>query len=159
MYNIQPHIQIGIGNFSVTNKLLWYNRIEPFFVFNSVRRASLLLVLLVGNNVVELEGVVTLGGGDNSDPVSELLLLQVLLGQVLEVLAGELSGRDNGDNITVGGDLDVLTKLVGSALDLDSLSEELLERGNVEDAVGGGSLAVNGVLVSLLSLLYVSEGS
>lgn len=138
----------------VTNKLLWYNRIEPFFWKHSFRiRTSLLVVLLVGNNVVELKSVVTLGGRDNSDPVSELLLLEVLLGKVLEVLTGELGRRDNGDNVAVGGDLDVLTKLVGSALDLDSLGEELLERRDVENAVGGGSLAVNGVLVCLLSLL------
>ena len=47
-------------------------------------RAHLLLVLLLAvlDDVVEAELVDTLGGGDNADPVTELLLLEVLLGPV-----------------------------------------------------------------------------
>ena len=48
--------------------------------------ASLLLILLslVVDNVVEAELVNTLGGGDDAEPVTELLLLEVLLGAVVE---------------------------------------------------------------------------
>lgn len=46
--------------------------------------AHLLLILLslVVDDVVEAELVDTLGGGDDADPVTELLLLEVLLGPV-----------------------------------------------------------------------------
>ena len=47
-------------------------------------RSNLLLILLtlVVDDVVEAELVDTLGGGDNAEPVTELLLLEVLLGAV-----------------------------------------------------------------------------
>lgn len=46
--------------------------------------AHLLLILLslVVDDVVEAELVDTLGGGDDTEPVTELLLLEVLLGPV-----------------------------------------------------------------------------
>lgn len=46
--------------------------------------AHLLLILLslVVDDVVEAELVDTLGGGDDAEPVTELLLLEVLLGPV-----------------------------------------------------------------------------
>ena len=48
------------------------------------RRSNLLLILLtlVVDDVVEAELVDTLGGGDDAQPVTELLLLEELLGPV-----------------------------------------------------------------------------
>lgn len=46
------------------------------------RNLLLLLVALLVDDVVEAELVDTLGGGDNAEPVTELLLLEVLLGPV-----------------------------------------------------------------------------
>lgn len=47
-------------------------------------RSNLLLILLalVVDDVVEAELVDTLGGGDDTEPVTELLLLEVLLGAI-----------------------------------------------------------------------------
>lgn len=44
----------------------------------------LILLSLVVDDVVEAELVNTLGGGDDAEPVTELLLLEVLLGAVVE---------------------------------------------------------------------------
>jgi hypothetical protein len=51
---------------------------------NMSRTTHLLLILLslVVDDVVEAELVDTLGGGDDAEPVTELLLLEVLLGPV-----------------------------------------------------------------------------
>ena len=46
------------------------------------RNLLLLLVALLVDDVVEAELVDTLGGGDDTEPVTELLLLEVLLGPV-----------------------------------------------------------------------------
>ena len=54
----------------------------PFHLSNFPRARNLLLILisLLGSDVVEAELVDALGGGDNAKPVTELLLLEVLLG-------------------------------------------------------------------------------
>lgn len=78
-------------------------------------------------DIVELEGVDSLAGGDDSKPVSELVLLQELLGEILEVSAGEGGVGDNKDLALVPGDLDSLTKVSSSSVDLDSVVQELFE--------------------------------
>lgn len=64
--------------------------------------------------------------------------------QVLEVAAGQVVVRDNLDlalaNLLDG---DVVTEVVGAALDLDAVLEELLEGGDVEDLVASGLLSVD----------------
>lgn len=67
--------------------------------------------------------------------------------QVLEVTTGEL---------VVGGDLDlaltllldnnVVAEVVGAALNLDTVLEELLEGGDIEDLVAGRLRSINDVL-------------
>lgn len=52
-------------------------------------RHLVLSLLLVVRDVEELDLVALLGGGDDTEPVTELLLAEVLLGQVLEVALGE----------------------------------------------------------------------
>lgn len=47
-------------------------------------RLFLILLSLVVDDVVEAELVDTLGGGDDTEPVTELLLLEVLLGAELK---------------------------------------------------------------------------
>lgn len=51
----------------------------------SRERTDLLVILLslVVDDVVEAELIDTLGGGDDTEPVTELLLLQVLLGAIV----------------------------------------------------------------------------
>ncbi len=55
-----------------------------------MRKTRLVLsLLLVVRDVEELDLVTLLGGGNDTEPVTELLLAQMLLGQVLEVALGE----------------------------------------------------------------------
>lgn len=53
------------------------------------------LIALVVNNVEELELVDAARGGDNAEPVTELLLLEELLGAGKELLAHGPRGRES----------------------------------------------------------------
>ena len=106
---------------------------------NQAIRLVLLLLTLLTNNVEELEGVLALVGGDDTEPVTELLLLEELLGQVLEVATGELLvGNDLDATIAEVGDVDLLAEVAGEAVNLDALLEESGEGRGVEDAVVHG---------------------
>lgn len=138
------------------------------------KRSNLLLILLtlVVDDVVEAELVDTLGGGDDAQPVTELLLLEELLGpveqftlvsilsrslflegrrgnvQVLEVTTRERNVSDNLDlAITRLGDVDLVTEVTDTALDLDAVVEELLEGRDVEDLVARGLRSVDDELI------------
>lgn len=114
-------------------------------------RLLVVLVSLVVDNVEELELVDALGGGDDAEPVTELLLLEELLGQVLEVAARELVvGNDLNLALALLLDNNVVAEVVGAALDLDALLEELLKGGDVENLVGGGLGGVDDVLQAAL---------
>lgn len=114
-------------------------------------RLLVVLVSLVVDDVEELELVDAARGGDDAEPVAELLLLEELLGQVLEVAAREVVvGNDLDLALALLLDDDVVAEVVGAALDLDALLEELLERGDVEDLVGGGLRSVDDELLGLL---------
>lgn len=64
--------------------------------------------------------------------------------QVLEVAARQLVvGNDLDLAITLLLDDDVVAQVVGAALDLDAVLEELLEGGDVEDLVVGGLRSVD----------------
>ena len=58
--------------------------LSSFFAHLVWKRSNLLLILLtlVVDDVVEAELADTLGGGDDAQPVTELLLLEELLGPV-----------------------------------------------------------------------------
>jgi hypothetical protein len=146
--------------------------------WSKIEGANLLLILLslVVNDVVEAELVDTLGGGDDAEPVTELLLLEVLLGpvermwsagcrmpklhrkensQVLEVATGEGDVSNDLDLALASlGDDDVVTEVADTALDLDAVVEELLEGGDVEDLVARGLRSVDDELRSSVSVLY-----
>merc|ERR1712080_654703 len=124
---------------------------------NQARRLVLLLLTLLANDVEELEGVLALVGGDDAEPVTELLLLEELLGQVLDVAAGELLVGDNLDAaVAEVGDVDALAEVAGEAVDLDALLQEGGEGGGVEDAVVHG---LGGVDDELLGDLRVLPGA
>ena len=141
-----------------------------------------ILIRLVVDNVEEAELVDTLGGGNDAEQVTELLLLEELLSttiavsaihpnmtqphlplggglrkyiQVLQVAAGELLVRNHLDlAIALLADLDGVAKVTGAALDLDAVVEELLESLDVEDLVVDGLRAVDDELLGdLLALL------
>ena len=115
----------------------------------------LLLVSTRGADLEVAELVGVLRRGDDVKEITELLLLQVLLGEVLEISLGE---RKLGSDVNLGlvtGDGNLLTEVAGLAVDLDSIVEELLEGRNIEYFVlnrGGtidGELG-NGLLAGLL---------
>jgi len=85
--------------------------------------------VIIVDHVVELELVDAPRCGHNTEPVTELHLLQVLFGQVLQVAARKLDMRDDLDLALVGQllDLDRVAEVAGAALDLDLLVEELFE--------------------------------
>lgn len=126
----------------------------------------LILVGLVVDDVEEAKLVDTLGGGDDAEPVTELLLLKELLGpvvvphwlafmpstlilvvvylQVLEVATRELLvGDDLNLAVTLLGDLDGVAEVAGAAINLDAVVKELLEGGDIEDLVAHGLRGVD----------------
>ncbi len=143
-----------------------------------VNNLLLILLGLVVDDVEEAELVNTLGGGDDTEPVTELLLLEELLGtermlvmrsvvmghghatprrwyiQILEVSARELLVSDNLDLALANlRDLDDVTKVTGAAVNLDLVLEELLESGDVEDLVRRWLGSVDDELLGDLGLL------
>lgn len=144
-------------------------------------RLLVIVLLSVVHDVEEAELVNALGGGDDTEPVTELLLLEELLGtttkymsvssysnvllihtkltgpnsQVLQVATRELLVSNNLNLLTTDlGDGDVVAKVTSAALDLDALVQELLKGGNVEDLVVDGLRSVDDELLGdLLTLL------
>ncbi|KAH3666934.1 hypothetical protein OGAPHI_003384 [Ogataea philodendri] len=110
-------------------------------------------------NTVELQLVLVLLHRNESDPVSDLVLLEVSLGKVLEVLSGELGG---GHNNNLGGTLlrnsDVGTEVTKVSVNLDVLDKVLDVGGWVENTVLGWAGAVNGELLGdFLGLLGLNS--
>jgi ribosomal RNA-processing protein 12 len=120
---------------------------------NYSMRRDLFLVLLLSLNRVESQLVRTLLDGDESDPVSDLVLLQVLLSQVLQVLTREFGGGDNSNNVTGLLNDNVVTQVTDNTLNFDLVVQELDVRSWVKDTVLSWSGNVDSVLVSGLSLL------
>ena len=81
-----------------------------FFVLVNVEVTELIRILSRGNDVHE---------------ITQLVLLQELLGQVLEVTLAEVDVSDNSDFTTVTLDFDGLTELSGFAVDLELVMEEI----------------------------------
>ena len=83
-------------------------------------------------------------GSNNAEPVTDLLLLQVALRQVLEVPLGEGGAVGRNQKGGVGlGDGDGVAEVVRLAVDLDLGDEVLLELLNLHDAVIDRSRAVD----------------
>lgn len=113
------------------------------------------LLLVRQDKVEESKLVDVLRGSDNTKPVSERVLLQESLGEVLDVLAGELGVRDNLDLVAISGHLNSVTEVASSVVDLDVFNKELLEGGHVDDFIVGVGRSVNDELLSLLLLLLL----
>merc|ERR1719158_165505 len=114
----------------------------------------LLIILVVDLEVSEL--VAVLGGSNHAEPVPQIVLLQVLLGQVLEVPLGEGSGGGEAELVLLPHEGHLLAKVVGLASDLDPLVQVLLEVLAVHDAILHGVGAVDGELEGQLVLLAAS---
>lgn len=119
----------------------------------------LILIITLVNDVEELKLIDTLGGSDNTEPVPELVLLQELLGQVLKVATRKWDMRNNDDlPLTLLGDLNRVTKVTNTIVDLDPVMQEFLECGYVEDLIGGRLGSIDSERLSRLGLLLASSG-
>lgn len=114
----------------------------------SAKRGNLLLIgLLVLVDLEVAQRVSIVRSRDDTQKVLELVLLQVLLGEVLEVTLGEwdLRGQDELGTLTL--DRDVVTQLTGLAIDLDTVVQELFVTGSVKHVVRGRDGKVDDKLV------------
>merc|ERR1719167_1393675 len=99
------------------------------------------LFFIVGLIIVDLEVSQLIGipgGGDNTKPISKIVLLQVFLCQILEV---PLREGKIGRQIDLGlGSLqnDIITEVASLTTDLDPLLQILLEIGTIHDAILNG---------------------
>lgn len=82
------------------------------------------IVLVVNVEVAELVG--GLVHRNHTQPITEGLLLQVLLGQILQVLLGECHVGLDGDHVAIKGNLDLVGQLASTATDLDAVDQVLL---------------------------------
>lgn len=119
----------------------------------SEETTTCLLLLVLGITAADLEVaelVRVLVVGDDVQEIAELLLLQVLLGQVLDVALGERKLSSDVNLGLVAGHSDLAAELASLAVDLDLVVQELLESGRVEDLVLNGLPAVDGELGNAL---------
>ena len=153
---------------------------------SSINHLVLIFLRIVVYNVEESQLINTLGSGDNSEPVSQLLLLEELLcpvqsissafisliyiflqseemvvySQVLEISARELCVRNNLDlSIANLGDLDGISEVSNTAINLDLVLKELLEGGDVEDLVASGLRSVDDELSFLSAPILLHTSS
>lgn len=88
------------------------------------------------------------------EPVTELVLLEETLGQVLGVLTAEGDVGGDGDLVTRGNNVDLVLELTSTAINLDVLLEVLGEVADLDDlSLGVGGRDVKDDLLSLLSTL------
>jgi hypothetical protein len=114
----------------------------------------IILFCIISHHVEESKLVHALACGDNPQPVSKLLLLQKLLGpavnvsylsintlkasnlQILQIPPGEISVSYDLDlSVSDLRDLDNITKISRSAINLDFVVQELFESRDVEDLI------------------------
>jgi hypothetical protein len=82
--HIQPRTGYAVPAYS-SHSITFFVETGPsysssFLYSSRARNLLLILISLLSGDVVEAELVNALGGGDNAKPVTELLLLEVLLG-------------------------------------------------------------------------------
>jgi len=105
-----------------------------------------IIIFIVRLLVVDLEVselIAVLGVGNHTKPVSKVILLQVLLGEILEVPLGERNVRGEGNLGLLPLHVELLAKVAGLASNLDTLLEVLLKVSTVHDAILDGVGAIN----------------
>jgi hypothetical protein len=85
---------------------------------------------------------------DVPNPITQLVLLEELFGQILDVSFRQVDARVDGYGlVAITSDLDAVPELSGASVDLDAVVEEFLEGGTVENAVTGRFREVDDELV------------
>merc|ERR1719228_1604128 len=133
----------GLSNDSVKQKLL--DLLVVLF---------LLVVVVVDLEVSQLIAVLCVG--NHTQPVPQVVFLQVLLGEVLKVALGEGGGGGDSNLVLLPDEGDLLAEVVGFATHLDPLAQVLLEVLAVHDAVLDRVGAVDGELQGQLVLVAAS---
>lgn len=90
------------------------------------RLFGVFLVIIVGADSEVTQLVEVLVVGDDADPIAKAVLLQVLLGQVLQVTLGEVHVGVDVDLHLLALDGDVVSQVSGLAVDLEAFLQELL---------------------------------
>ena len=101
-----------------------------------------------------------LAGCNDSKVITELLLLQVSLRQILELTLGEFEfcGTSDRQLCSVSGDDDVVGSQCPSlASDLDMIMEVFLEKSNIQNLIVHWLCAVNDKLNNVLLSLDLDE--
>jgi len=120
---------------------------------NSSYSILLLGILVCDVEVPQLVHIPVLVGCNHSEPVPHIVLLQVLLGQVLQVPLGEGALGGDADLVLLTSDGDGGAEHARFAVNLDAVVEELFEGGDVHDLVLHGLATVDGERLSLLLAL------
>jgi hypothetical protein len=96
------------------------------------------ILIITGRDRVVPQHIRVLGSGNNAQVITQLLLLEVALREVLQLTLGEAEVGRRCDGqlgaITRDGNV-VLSKVSGLSLNLDTLLQVLLERSNVQDLI------------------------
>ena len=112
----------------------------------------LLLFILVNLEVTQL--IALFAVGDNTQPVSEIVLLQIFFGEIFQIPFGERHlGSDSDLALAPFDGHNPSAEIPSFAVHLDSLLEELLEISSVHDPVFYRVGAIKGELQNLLLFL------
>lgn len=95
----------------------------------------LFVSLVLWSDLVEGQSVLVGLYRDESDPVPQLVLLQILFGQVLQILTRELGSGDNCNDGAVLLDRDSITQVTSGTIDLNMFNQELSIGSWVENTV------------------------
>jgi len=82
-------------------------------------------------------------GGDDVQEFSQAVLLEILLGEVLQVSLWESNVSGDGDLAGITSDVDLLAQVTDLSVDFNSASQEFSEVAGVEDLIFDGLGAVN----------------
>ena len=134
----------------------YYKDLKTRMIFSASNLLFISLVIATSDLVV-FQLVRVLGLGNNTQVITQLLLLEVSLGEVLQLTFGEskVLGAGNGDLGGVTGDNNATLSEVSSLSisDLDALIEVLLEGSDVKNLIVNRSCAVNDELDGALLCL------
>ena len=109
----------------------------------------LLLFILVSLEVTQL--VTLFAVGDNTQPVSEVVLLQIFFGEIFQIPFGERHLRSDSDlALALLNGHNSSSEIASFPVHLDSLLGELLKIGSIHDSIFYRVSAVQGELQNLL---------
>lgn len=94
-------------------------------------------------NVEIFDLIGSFAGGNDVQEFSQAVLLEVFLGQVLQVSLWERNVGWDGELAGIAGDGDLFSQVADLSVDFDSGSQELGEVGGVEDLIFDWLWAVN----------------